>query len=142
LKLSNDVAVLEAGGLFRYASASHARYLDAASYAPGRHWLDLVHPEDRADAGLYLDLITSTPTAAGESVNLRILTRQGSWRAMECQGNAVWDERRNLQLLVLVLRDIEARVRSDIEQQLASGAQASAAGPALSEDRADTVQSG
>jgi PAS domain S-box-containing protein len=136
------VAVLDAGGLFRYASASHARHLDAQAYAPGRDWLELVHPDDRPDAIQYLGRITAAPTDAREGVNLRMRTRNGAWRAMECRGNTVWDERGYLQMLVLILRDIEARVRSDVEQQLASEAQTSSGGPPRSGDRTGSVQPG
>jgi hypothetical protein len=63
-----------------------------------------------------------------------MLTRSGAWHVMECQGNAVWDERQGAQLVVLILRDIEARVRSDVELQLAAGMQASSEGSPLPRD--------
>ena len=125
------VAVLDRSGLFRYASASHARHLDPDAYAPGRRWLDLVHPEDRGAANHYLDLVAASGAGTRERAQLRMLTRSGAWRVMECQGNAVWDERQGAQMVVLVLRDIEARVRADIEQQLATAAPDSSAGSSL-----------
>jgi PAS domain S-box-containing protein len=113
------VAVLDSDRLFRYASASHARYFKPASYAPGQRWLDLVYPDDRAQARHFLGLIASSNTR--ERVHLRMLSSNGAWRIVECQGNTVWDDRQNVQMVVLILRDVEARVRTDVELQLSSG---------------------
>ena len=112
------VAVLDPDGLIRYASASHARYFRPDSYAPGKPWLELVHPEDRDQARQFLDLFVYADTR--ERAPLRMLTASGACPVMECQRNTVWDDSRNVQMVVLILRDVEARVRTDVEQQLAT----------------------
>ena len=116
------VAVLDPLRLIRYASASHARYFKPDSYEPEKPWLELVHPEDRDQARQFLDLFATAGTR--ERVHLRLLTASGASPVMECQGNTVWDDTRNVQMVVLILRDVEARVRTDVERQLASVSQA------------------
>lgn len=116
------VAVLDSDRLFRYASASHERYFTPAFYAPGQPWLALVCPDDRAQARHFLDLIATTNTR--ERVQLRMSSSDGAWRIVECQGNTVWDDRQNVQMVVLILRDVEARVRTDVELQLTPGSAA------------------
>jgi hypothetical protein len=49
-----------------------------------------------------------------------MLAASGSRPVMECQGNTVWDDNQNVQMVVLILRDIEAWVRTDVELQRAS----------------------
>jgi PAS domain S-box-containing protein len=112
------VAVLDPRRLIRYASASHARYFKADSYEPGKPWLDLVHPEDRDQARHFLDLFADA--SARERVHLRMVAASGACPVMECQGNTVWDDTQGAQMVVLILRDIEARVRTDVELQLAA----------------------
>lgn len=116
------VAVLDPDGLIRYASSSHARYFNPASYTPGQRWLDLVYPDDRAQARHFLGLIATSNTR--ERTHLRMLSASGPLHIVECQGNTVWDDRQNVQIIVLVLRDVEARVRADVERQLSSVSQA------------------
>jgi hypothetical protein len=53
-----------------------------------------------------------------------MLTASGACPVMECQRNTVWDDSRNVQMVVLILRDVEARVRTDVELQLSSGSPA------------------
>ena len=110
------VVVLDPLRLIRYASASHARYFKPDSYDPGKLWLDLVHPEDRDRAREILDLFATASTR--ERLHLRMLAASGACPVMECQGNTVWDDTRNVQMVVLILRDVEARVRTDVERQL------------------------
>jgi PAS domain S-box-containing protein len=112
------VAVLNREGLIRYASASHARYFRPDSYAPGKPWVALVHPEDRDQARQFLDL--SAYADIRERAPLRMLTASGAYPVMECQRNTVWDGARKVQMVVLILRDVEARVRNDVELQLVS----------------------
>lgn len=113
------VAVLDPEGLIRYASASHARYFRPDSYEPGKPWLELVHPEDRDQARQFLDLSPYADTR--ERAPLRMLTASGACPVMECQRNTVWDDTQKVQMVVLILRDVEARVRTDVELQLSSG---------------------
>lgn len=112
------VAILDADRRFRYASASHARHFPAASFQPGASWLDLIHPENRTQAMHYLNTLEIGKPAA-EAVHLRMAASDGTWMVMECQANAVWDDRNQVRMTVVILRDIEARVRTDIERQLA-----------------------
>lgn len=112
------VAVLDPLRLIRYASASHARYFKPDSCEPGKSWLELVHPEDRDQARQFLDLFATASTR--ERAHLRMLTAGGASPVMECQGNTVWDETQNVQMVVLILRDVEERVRTDVELQLSS----------------------
>lgn len=126
------VAVLDPALRFRYASNSHARHFRPDAYAPGAHWLDLVHPDDRDQARHYLELITSSGAAARERVHLRMISAADSWQVLECQGNAVRDEGERVQMVVLILRDVGARVRTDIERQLELPVQA-ASPPAAKE---------
>ena len=120
---AGDLAVvLDPLRLIRYASASHARYFKPDSHGPGKPWLDLIHPGDRDQARRFLDLFTTASTR--ERVHLRLLTANGACPVMECQGNTVWDDTRNAQMVVLILRDVETRVRTDVERQLAFVSQA------------------
>lgn len=112
------VAVLDPALRFRYASSSHSRHFRTDTFAGGARWLDLVHPEDRSQANQYMELITSAGAAARERVHLRMMSVAEARRVFECQGNAVRDEAQQVQMVVLILRDIEARVRTDVERQL------------------------
>jgi PAS domain S-box-containing protein len=113
------VAVIDPAGRIRYASSSHSRQFAERSYVPGANWLDLVHPEDRLHAVHFLELLVSSEPDNQEPVHLRMGTRGNAWQVMECQGNAVWDDREKARLAVVILRDVDARVRIDIERQLA-----------------------
>lgn len=116
------VVVLAPLELIRYASPSHSRYFKPDTYRPGQPWFDLVHPEDRGHARHLLDRIAFASTR--ERVHLRMLAASGACPVMECQGNAVWDDTQNVQMIVLILQDIGARVRTDVERQLSSGSPA------------------
>src|SRR5581483_5704661 len=48
------VAVIGADGILQYASPSYAEHYDPERSAPGRDWLELVHPDDRGKAGRFL----------------------------------------------------------------------------------------
>ena len=120
------VVVLGPLELIRYASPSHARYFKRDAYRPGQPWFDLVHPEDRGHARHLLDRIAFARTR--ERVPLRMLAASGACPVMECQGNAVWDDTRNVQMMVLILHDVDARVRTDVELQLSPGSPAAPGG--------------
>ena len=134
------VAVLDPLRLIRYASASHSRYLNPDSYGPGQPWLDLVHPEDRDQSRHWLDRIASASTR--ERVHLRMLGASGACPVMECQGNTVWDDTQNVQMVVLILRDVEARVRTDVELQLSSGSPAAPGSTVSVDERAPSAWRG
>lgn len=108
------VAVLDAKGRLRYASASHLQYFEPDSFAPGRDWLDLVHPDAREQARQFLGALAFS--GSSERIHLRMRARASP--LVECQGNPVRDEKSNLQMTVLVSRDITARVLADIDRQL------------------------
>lgn len=116
------VVVLAPLELIRYASPSHSRYFKPDAYRPGQPWFDLVHPEDRGQARHLLDRISFANTR--ERVHLRMLAASGACPVMECQGNAVWDDTQNVQMIVLMLQDVDARVRTDVELQLSPGSPA------------------
>ena len=121
------VVVLDHLRLIRYASASHARYFRPDSYEPGKPWLDLVHPEDRDLARQFLDPYGHAETL--ERVHIRMLAASRADPVMECQRNTVWDDTQNVQMVVLILRDVEERVRTDVERQLSSVSQVAQRGP-------------
>jgi len=110
------VSVLDAGGNFRYASPAHARYVSAEACAPGRAWIDLVHDEDRLQARLFVNLLASNKSR--ERIQLRMFPVNGRWHILECRGNPVIDEEGHTQMIVLVSRDVAARLQADIDYQL------------------------
>lgn len=100
------VAVLAPDHRFRYASPSHAKYFDAAKFAEGRDWTDLIHPDDRARAVGFLRLLDLS--VHGERVQLRVVADQGPLRSIECEGNPVRDDGGKLQMIVLLCREFVA----------------------------------
>jgi len=105
------VAVLDTSGC-SLRQASHARHLDPDAYAPGSAgWISSTPTtrERRATTWSWFPLRDSTR----ERTQLRMLSRSGVWHAMECQGNAVGTSGEGAQMVVLILRDIAARVHSE-----------------------------
>ena len=121
------VSVLDADGRFRYASPSHGRYLKADVYAPGREWIALVNPDDRQDARQFLGILGASRVS--QRVILRMFPSNGDWSVIECQGNPVRDDHGTLTMLVLLSRDVTARMRADIDAQLAAHRGPGRAGP-------------
>ena len=101
------VAVLDADGCFRYASASHLEHFPAESVVEGGDWLALVHPDDRERARDFLRYMTTSRSS--ERVELRMVAAKGPSRVLECEGNPVRDHRGNAEMVILVCRDITAR---------------------------------
>jgi len=122
------VSVLDADGRFSYASPSHRRYLQAEAFAPGQEWVALVHPDDRADARQFLGILAASRVS--QSVNLRMFPSNDDWCVVECQGNPVRDLDGTATMLVLVSRDVTARLRADIDAQLAAHRGPKRQGPA------------
>jgi PAS domain S-box-containing protein len=114
------VAVLDPKGRFRYVSASHAQYFDPALAVPGQDWLKLVHADDRERARNFVQymLLSQSP----ERMSLRMLPLQGPSRIVECEGNPVVNHREGASMIILVMRDITARVRAEIDLRLAAHA--------------------
>jgi len=101
------VAVVNADGTLRYASPSYAERFDPSRCAPGRDWLELVHPDDRAAAGRFLQLLRESMNA--DRAELRMATDDVARCRVECQGNPVPDGRRGLRMIVLVCRELGSR---------------------------------
>ncbi|MBI2317755.1 MAG: PAS domain-containing protein [Betaproteobacteria bacterium] len=110
------VSVLDENGRFRYASPSHRRYAAADAFAPGEEWEALVHADDRLQARLFLNLIKSNRSS--ERIQLRMFASNGTWQLLECRGNPVLDENGNTQMIVVVSRDVSARLRAEVDSQL------------------------
>lgn len=98
------VSVLTPEHRFRYASPSHKKYFEPAKFAEGEEWLKLVHPGDRGRALAFLDLLSVSPHA--ERAQLRMLSAWSPPYLVECEGNPVRDESGNLQMIVLLCRDL------------------------------------
>ena len=98
------VAVLTPGHHILYASSSHGKYFNPEKYSGGGNWLFLVLPEDRKDARRFLESLHTSSNS--KSAQLRILPTKGSWRVVECLGNPVHGPRGELQMIVLVCRDL------------------------------------
>ena len=101
------VAVLDADGCFRYASASHLEHFPAESVVEGGDWLALVHPDDRERARDFLRYMTMSRLS--ERAELRTIAAKGPSRVLECEGNPVRDHRGSAEMVILVCRDITAR---------------------------------
>jgi len=100
------VSVLTPERRFRYASPSHEVYFEAAKFAEGADWLELVHAEDRNRARAFLDLLSKSPQS--ERAQLRIMLTGAPPRLIECEGNPVRGERGRLLMIVLLCRDLIA----------------------------------
>jgi PAS domain-containing protein len=98
------VSVLTPEYRFRYASLSHEKFFDTAQFADGADWPTLVHPEDRARARAFLDLLSRSPTS--ERIQLRLILTGAPPRMVKIEGNQVRDENGKLQMLVLLCRDL------------------------------------
>jgi PAS domain S-box-containing protein len=104
------VAVASADGTLRYASPSHEEHFEPQRCAPGRNWLDLVHPGDRAQAARFLDFLEASMKP--DRAELRMATADGTGRRVECQGNPVADDGGRLRMIVLVCRALAGRTRA------------------------------
>jgi PAS domain S-box-containing protein len=105
------VAVVNEDGTLRYASPSYAEHFDPRACAPGCDWLELLHPGDRAQAGRFLELLRRS--LEPDRAVLRMATRDGAGRRVECQGNPVADAAGRLRMIVLVCREPASRPRED-----------------------------
>lgn len=98
------VSVLTPAHRFRYASPSHEKYFEPATFAEGADWLQLVHPEDRKQALAFLDLLSASPHS--ERVQLRVMPVASFAQLVECEGNPVHGDDGKLQMIVLLCRDL------------------------------------
>ncbi len=114
------VVVLDPDGRFRYASPSHAGYFSADAYADGRDWVDLIHPRDRERARAFLAVLLGSPQ--GERMKLYMVPAKGDLLLVECDGNPVHDDSGDLQMIVIVSRNLSARARAEVDLRLAARA--------------------
>ena len=114
------VAVLDPNGRLRYASPSHAAYFLPDAYAEGQDWVDLVHPHDRERARAFLSVLLGSQQS--ERIKLHIIPAKGDLLLAECDGNPVRDESGELQMIVLVTRNLSARARAEVDLRLAATA--------------------
>ena len=110
------VSVVDTGGRFLYASASHEKHFDPDSVGSGADWLLLVHPDDREQAKSFLNTIAVSGT--GKRTQLRMVSAKGSWRLVECQGNPVRDNTSKPKMIVLVTRDLTAFVDPESDDRI------------------------
>jgi len=114
------VAVLDPRGRIRYTSASHLEHFEAALVAPGQDWVKLVHPDDRERARNFLQyLVMSRQT---ERMSLRLVQMDGPSLVVDCEGNPAADDSDGTGMIILVMRDITTRVRTEMDLRLAAHA--------------------
>ncbi|HZR69685.1 MAG TPA: MASE2 domain-containing protein [Burkholderiales bacterium] len=105
------VAVIGADGILQYASPSYAEHYDPERSAPGRDWLELVHPDDRGKAGRFLAYLRASMKQ--DRAELRMAMAGRAARRFECQGNPVAETGGGLRMIVLVCREVAGRARDD-----------------------------
>ena len=98
------VCVLTPAHTFRYASPSYEEYFNSSQFAEGRSWLELVHSQERDKARAFFESLRGS--SSSRRTQLRITPAEGSWRVMECQGNPVRGSGGELQMIVLICRDL------------------------------------
>ena len=108
--VSDLIAVVEPGGIIRYASPAAATMLGyQADELIGRRLLGLLHPDDQVDE--IAGLVRLDEAGNGEPVHLRLRARDGSWRFIEA---VVSDLTENTAIggFVMNARDVSERVRA------------------------------
>ncbi len=100
------VSVLTREHRFRYASPSHRKYFESAQFADGADWLELLHPEDRGRGRAFIELLRRSPHS--ERAQLRMMLAGAPPRMLECEGNPVREKGGNLQMIVLLCRELIA----------------------------------
>jgi PAS domain S-box-containing protein len=114
------VAVLDTRGRIRYTSASHLEHFDAALLTPGQDWAKIVHPDDRERARNFLQYLVMSRSM--ERMSLRLLPVHGPSLVVDCEGNPAADDSDGTGMIILVMRDITARVRTEMDLRLAAHA--------------------
>jgi PAS domain S-box-containing protein len=114
------VAVLDSRGRIRYTSASHLDHFDPASLAAGQDWVKLVHPDDRERARNFLQYLVMSRST--ERMSLRLVPLHGPSLVVDCEGNPTADDSDGTGMIILVMRDITSRVRTEMDLRLAAHA--------------------
>jgi PAS domain S-box-containing protein len=112
--------VLDPKGKIRYASPSHAAFFWPGAYAEGRDWVDLVDPHDRERARAFIAVLLGSRQS--ERTKLQMIPAKGEVLLAECDGNPAHDDSGELQMIVLVSRNLSARARAEVDLRLAAGA--------------------
>ena len=106
------ITVLDIDGTVRYGSPSFERVLGFQQGAlTGESLFKLVHPEDRDQVHRILDIGARNPGAT-QSIEIRILHRNGAWRVLEAIGKR-FEQESTVAGYVLNSRDITERKRSE-----------------------------
>ena len=82
--------------------------------------MDLVHPRDRERAKAFLAVLLGSRQS--ERIKLHMTPAKGELLLAECDGNPVHDESGELQMIVLVSRNLSARARAEVDLRLAASA--------------------
>jgi PAS domain S-box-containing protein len=114
------VAVLDTRARIRYTSASHLEHFDAERVTPGQDWVRLVHPDDQERARNFLQYLVMSRQM--ERMSLRLAPAEGPSLVVDCEGNPASDDSDGTGMIILVMRDITARVRSEMDLRLAAHA--------------------
>ncbi|MCC7486478.1 MAG: diguanylate cyclase [Burkholderiales bacterium] len=98
------IAVVDPDGRRLYNNPAYARLLGNVGELPGTDSLEDIHPEDRERVrGVLADTVA---TGQGHRAQYRLMSRDGSVRHIESQGNAIHDETGKVSRIVVVSRDI------------------------------------
>ena len=118
-KSEDGIAIVDAEGVFIYASPSTVRLL---GYSPdellGRRYLEFVHPDDRGEREAKFTECLANPRKEIRGV-LRVGHRDGSWRSIECTSVNRLDEP-CVQGVVLNFRDVTDFLAAEAEQTTSS----------------------
>ncbi|HET8656812.1 MAG TPA: PAS domain S-box protein [Longimicrobiaceae bacterium] len=109
---SDVIAVLSSGGVIRYGSPSVAEALGyTGAELVGRSAWSLVHPEDAAEA---IERFTRATVVGdcGESVLIRLLTRDGTWGTFAVRLSNLLDDP-TVRGMVVTVRDLTGRKEAE-----------------------------
>ncbi|HXH91052.1 MAG TPA: PAS domain S-box protein, partial [Thermoanaerobaculia bacterium] len=106
--VSDIIAIMELDGSLRYGSPSVCRVLGYSRRAlRGMRGLDLIHPDDAAQATRYLARQIGDPAAA-QTIELQVRHANGAWRSFEIMATNLVKKGRTA-AIVLNARDITGR---------------------------------
>jgi two-component system cell cycle sensor histidine kinase/response regulator CckA len=106
--VSDIIAIMELDGRLRYGSPSVGRVLGYSRRTlRGMRGLDLIHPDDAAQAASYLARQIDDPAAA-QTIELQVRHANGAWRSFEIMATNLVKKGRT-SAIVLNARDITGR---------------------------------